>query len=201
MKKLHPRVLTRSRLFFLVAVVLFLLSSLPTAKTLYRVKALQRTIAQETQQAQQLDLLTEQVGRLRHHWQRQQLSTGEIEAKIPPDENLPELIAELDLLADSCGIRITGLTVGSGLQLSQGGQQTKLELTVQGPYNQVKTYLNLLLGTDRYLVMKTAELSRAQGTQPGGQDDTDHYFWLAHISLNAFFWPSIDDTIGEDDKL
>ncbi len=201
MKKLHPRVLTRSRLFFLVAVVLFLLSSLPTAKTLYRVRALQRTIAQETQQAQQLDLLTEQVGRLRHHWQRQQLSTGEIEAKIPPDENLPELIAELDLLADSCGIRITGLTVGSGLQLSQGGQQTKLELTVQGPYNQVKTYLNLLLGTDRYLVMKTAELSRAQGTQPGGQDDTDQYFWLAHISLNAFFWPSIDDTIGGDDKL
>jgi len=194
MKKTYLRTLTKSQLFLIFTLFLFLLSSLPMLNTFRKLKATKYSLAQAARQTEELHLLSAEVGELEQDLHQQKTVIPEIEAKIPEHEDMPNLITELSLLADNCDIRISSLVVVGEAQINEGGWQTDLQLTIHGSYNQIKNYLGDLLHITRYVSIKTIELICLSGDSSDSPDGSANQ-WQADVGFSTFHWPLLDDTM------
>lgn len=199
MNGLQTRPITRTQLFLICASILLILMVTHNAKTLHKINTLKLAMATEAQYLNQADLQTKEVDVLKERWQQRQPIIRQIQAKIPSNENLPELLSELSTLADQCGVSVTELILAPPSELhQQGGLQTKLQLELQGSYDKIKTYMGLLLVTDRYFTVDAAELYQAPGRNTLRAQVPHERLWTARISLNTFFFLPFDDTISSD---
>lgn len=196
MKKRRVRTITGNQIFFIVSI--FLLGSVVayTVKSLYKVNELKMVVATKPDHLNQINLLSKQTDELKELWHQQQQLVRQIESKIPSAENLPELIAELSDLADQATVSITELTLASPSELDLDALQTMLDLSVQGSYNNIKTYLGLLLTANRHFAIETVELSQA--IDNNRVQDLQKHPWVARISLSTFFLPPFSATITSD---
>ncbi len=191
MKDIQIHAIGASHIFLSVAALCLVLVLIPTTNTLLQIRKLQEAVDAETKIIQQADLLSEQVSGLKRQHYNEQSLAEHMDAKIPPTENLPELVSELSSIANQAGVIITALTPALPVELDQGGQQIPLEVILQGPYNNIKTYLDLLETTNRYVAVEAIKLSQAQN-QDTHELNTQGHLWTAHLCLSTFFWPPLN---------
>lgn len=191
MNGLHREGFNKNQLFLIVTATVFMLSILPVTRTLYQLRVSQQALDNVTNQTNHHRSLLARVEEHERNWQYQQRSTSDMELKIPSTESLPSLINELNQIADTCEIRITGLFTASGSTIAEGAKQTNLELNLSGSYKEVKHYLSHLPTIDRYLSIKTVEMTRIQQHQSvlPLNDNNNGELWHAIIKFNVFFWP------------
>ena len=113
MTKEHRRrtIVEPSSLSLLIVLGLLLFVTVVTVDNVAQANTLQQALSMENMQLGQTDSLTQRLSGLKQRWHQQQSSAESIMTKVPPTENLPEVLCELSDLADLYDVIVTGLTL------------------------------------------------------------------------------------------
>jgi len=184
-----PPVLTRIRwraLFLPTAAALILLAtSIYTGYEWLAVKRLSEELAQERGYLVQKDAVVREQADLERRLLQQKEKTRRTLEALPPEEEQPALLAELNRHAAENKVSVAKLIVHPPTNPANGvGQEVEFEAVVHGTYANVKNYLAALLSGERYLALKSLELVRPEGTTGGVLE--------ARLLFAAYFLPEPD---------
>lgn len=126
--------------------------------TMVRAEQVQNEVSAMETRIEQIRRELRDQGELERKYEQAKADLASFEMLIPNDKEIPDLLRELELIADRCNVKLSSVGASNPINKTTHLEIT-LNLPIQGEYRNILRFYNELTSAKRLIIVKTTNIT------------------------------------------